>query len=54
MAEQSVPDEIPASWLDLATAESGAAVPRTLSEEPPPAGPDGPELDGILAEVLAR
>ncbi len=54
MAERTLPDEIPQTWLDLATAEAGGGVPRTLSEEPPPAGPDGAELESILAEVRAR
>ncbi len=35
MAGKTLPDEIPQSWLDLATAEAGGAVPRTLTEEPP-------------------
>ena len=54
MAETTVPDEIPQGWLDLAATQAGGPVPNTLSEEPPPAGPEGPELDGILAEVHGR
>ena len=54
MAEKALPDDIPQSWLELAEAKASSAVPRTLSEESPPAGPEGSELEGILAEVRGR
>jgi acetoin utilization protein AcuC len=53
MAEQDVPDEIPASWLDLAEKEAGTTVPDRLSEEPPPARDDRAEVERVVAEVKA-
>jgi acetoin utilization protein AcuC len=53
MAERTVPDELPASWLDLARNESGLDVPGSLSEEAPRLpGPTG-ELSELVARVKA-
>jgi acetoin utilization protein AcuC len=53
MAEREIPDEIPASWLELAQAEAGAPVPDRLSEEPSGDGRDSGAVDAVLAEVKA-
>lgn len=51
MAEAEVPDQIPASWLELAASEGGGEVPTSLSE-PAPAGRDDPsELESVLRRV---
>lgn len=51
MAERTVDDDVPHDWLELATRESGVAVPDTLSEEAPPASEDRTAIDGIVDEV---
>jgi acetoin utilization protein AcuC len=53
MAERPVPDEIPASWLDLARQESGAEVPGKLSEDPPPSRRTSDRVHEVVARVRA-
>jgi hypothetical protein len=49
-----VPDQIPASWLDLVSKESGVAPPTTLSEDPPAARDDREEVDRVLRQIKAN
>jgi len=49
MAGVTVPDELPADWVDQAGRESGGAVPARLSE-PPLAGPAGDRA--AVAQVI--
>jgi acetoin utilization protein AcuC len=51
MTETEVPDELPASWRELATSEAGAPVPGTLSEESPNTSAADAEIEQVLAEV---
>jgi acetoin utilization protein AcuC len=51
MAERTVPDEIPPSWLDLARDESGASVPDRLSEEAPASARSSEEVRRVVARV---
>ena len=53
MAQRPVPDQIPASWLDLARRESGADVPDRLSEEPPTSRRTSDQVDEVVARVRA-
>jgi acetoin utilization protein AcuC len=53
MAERPIPDEIPASWLDLARRESGADVPGRLSEDPPGSRRTSDQVEEVVARVRA-
>jgi acetoin utilization protein AcuC len=54
MTERDIPDQLPASWLELASAEGAGEVPTTLSEEPPPARDDSAEVDSVIRAVRER
>ena len=54
MAERVLPDELPASWVELASDEAGAKVPDRLSEEAPTDAGDGEAVDGVLEDVRRR
>ena len=52
MAGRDVPDEIPHSWLELASRHSDGEIPETLSEDPPPDGRNHDAVVGVIEEVL--
>jgi acetoin utilization protein AcuC len=54
MAERTLPDEIPAAWLELAGTEAGVSVPDRLSEEAPPPRDDLGEVERVVADVRSR
>ena len=54
MAEHTLADELPPSWLAIAAEEAGTTVPDRLSEEPPPARDDLEAIEGIVSEVRER
>ena len=52
MAGRDVPDEIPESWLGLASRHADGEVPGRLSEEPPPDGENHEAVVKVIEEVL--
>jgi acetoin utilization protein AcuC len=52
MAGRDVPDEIPDSWLELASRHTDGALPGKLSEKPPPDGRNHDAVVGVIEEVL--
>ena len=54
MVEREPPDELPREWLELAAAEGAEHMPDRLSEEPPSARDDVPEIDSVLADLRGR
>ena len=52
MAGRDVPDEIPESWLGLASRHADGEVPGRLSEEPPPDGENDEAVVKVIEEVL--
>ncbi|HZA60769.1 MAG TPA: acetoin utilization protein AcuC [Actinomycetota bacterium] len=50
LSGQRVPDEVPASWLDLAHEKGGGSVPDTLSENAPER--TDPPVADLIEEVL--
>lgn len=52
MAGRILPDEIPDSWLELASHHTDGALPGTLSEEQPPDGRNHDAVVSVIEEVL--
>jgi acetoin utilization protein AcuC len=52
MAGRDVPDEVPESWLALASRHADGGIPGRLSEDPPPTGENHGEVVSVIEEVL--
>jgi acetoin utilization protein AcuC len=51
MAAATIPDELPASWLERAEREAGGPLPARLSEPPVPAAADPRAVRDVIDEV---
>ncbi|MGH2683789.1 MAG: acetoin utilization protein AcuC, partial [Actinomycetota bacterium] len=54
MAEHTLSDEIPPSWLAMAAEKVGTSLPDRLSEDPPPGQDDLEAIQGVITEVRGR
>jgi acetoin utilization protein AcuC len=52
MAGRDVPDQIPDSWLALASRHADGGIPERLSEDPPPDGENHSAVVRVIQEVL--
>lgn len=52
MAGRDIPDELPDSWLALASSHTDGGIPTRLSEESPPARDDHAAVVRVVDEVL--
>jgi acetoin utilization protein AcuC len=54
MAGRTVPDELPAEWVEEAEAEAGHSLPHRLSEPPPGPAPADPEAVARVVDEVRR